>query len=379
MYDLRLLAVGVLVIVMGVVSTAEGESSVRHTRKTKAFVHPGVMHTLEDLKFIHGKIESQAEPWYSAWNEMRKHKTSRLSWRSKPHAEILRGPYNNPNRGANELLADSAAAYAHALQWCLIKNPKHAEKAVEILNGYGEKVKTIGHHDARLLVGMAGIKLVAAAELIKHTYDGWAEKGRKQFEKMLRSVMYEVIKDFYPSANGNWDASMIQTMMAMGIFLDDHAMFDRAANYFLRGKGNGCITMYFNAFGQCQESGRDQAHTQMGLGFLANVAELAWKQGVDLYGAADNRLLKGYEYTAKYNLGHDVPYEPYVSFEKRYHYKKISDKARGRFNPIYERVYHHYVNRKGLKMPYVKQVLKKIRPQRYSGAFLPWESLTVGN
>jgi hypothetical protein len=27
------------------------------------------------------------------------------------------------------------------------------------------------------------------------------------------------IKDFYPSANGNWDASMLQAMTAMGVFL----------------------------------------------------------------------------------------------------------------------------------------------------------------
>jgi len=117
-----------------------------------------------------------------------------------------------------------------------------------------------------------------------------------------------VIENFYPTANGNWDASMIQTMMAMGIYLDDRAMFDRAVNYFLEGDGNGAITKYFSESGQCQENGRDQSHTQMGLGYLGCAAEIAWKQGLDLYAAADNRLLRGYEYTAKYNLGHDVPY-----------------------------------------------------------------------
>lgn len=57
----------------------------------------------------------------------------------------------------------------------------------------------------------------------------------------------------------------------------------------------------------------------MGLEFLANTCETAWIQGVDLYSAADNRLLQGFEYTAKYNLGFDVPYEPYQTFEGRYH------------------------------------------------------------
>jgi hypothetical protein len=62
----------------------------------------------------------------------------------------------------------------------------------------------------------------------------------------------------------------------------------------------------------------------MGLSFLACACEMAWKQGVDLYGAADNRLALAFEYTAKYNLGEDVPYEPYRSVEGRYHYRTLS-------------------------------------------------------
>ena len=99
----------------------------------------------------------------------------------------------------------------------------------------------------------------------------------------------------------------------------------------------------------------------MGLEFLANTCETAWIQGVDLYGALGNRLHKGFEYTAKYNLDFDVPYEPYESFEGRYHYKEISTKARGRLRPMYERVYNHYHNRKGLEAPFTEQAVLKLR------------------
>ena len=192
---------------------------------------------------------------------------------------------------------------------------------------------------------------------------------------MLRDIFYPIIKDFFPAANGNWDASMIQTMMAMGVFLDDSAMFNRAVDYFLEGEGNGAITMYFNDFGECQESGRDQGHTQMGLEYLANSAEIAWKQGVDLYGAADNRLALGFEYTSKYNLGESVPYEPYVSFNGNYNNKTISSKSRGRFRPIFEKVYNHYHNRMGMEMPYTKRVIDKTRPEKGGGSSLPWGTL----
>jgi hypothetical protein len=113
-----------------------------------------------------------------------------------------------------------------------------------------------------------------AAEILD-AWDGWPEENQTRFEKMLREIFYPIIKDFYPSANGNWDASMIQTMLAMGVFLDDQAMFDRAKNYYLNGEGNGAVRNYFKPSGECQESGRDQAHTQMGLDFLACSAEIA--------------------------------------------------------------------------------------------------------
>jgi hypothetical protein len=249
----------------------------------------------------------------------------------------------------------------HALCWALSGNEKHAKKSMEIVDAWTGTLKSISNHDARLLVGMSGYKFCIAGELLKHTWNGWPEASQAKFRSMLSDIYYPLIKDFYPSANGNWDASMLQTMLAMGVFLEDQAMFDRAKSYFLTGNGNGAIGMYFKESGQCQETGRDQAHTQMGLEFLSNTCETAWIQGVDLYGALDNRLLKGFEYTAKYNLGNDVPYEPYKSFEGRYHYKSISDDSRGRLRPMYEKVFNHYHNRKGLAAPFAKEAALKLR------------------
>lgn len=325
------------------------------------FVHPGISHTKENIEFVKAKIAAGEQPWARAWEEVQSFRYSSLDHEPEPRAHVERGPYNRPNIGSSEFSNDANAAYLHAVQWALSGNKDHAKKAAEILDAWSGTLESVSNHDARLLIGMEGYEFCNAAELLRHTWDGWPQENQKQFEKMLRDVFYPVIKDFYPSANGNWDASMIQTMMAMGVFLDDQAMFDRAKNYYLDGKGNGAIGMYFKPSGQCQETGRDQAHTQMGLDFLACLAEIAWNQGFDLYAALDNRLLKGFEYTAKYNLGFDVPYEPYRSFEGRYHYKKISDDSRGRLRPMYEKVLNHYENRKGLEAPYTKQAVMKLR------------------
>lgn len=328
------------------------------------FVHPGIAHSKESIAFVKSKLKADEEPWAGAWKELRGSRDADPRWKPRPFANVERGPSNNPNIGSSDFSNDATAAYKLALCWTLSGDESSVKKAAEILDAWAAALRTIGNHDARLLVGMSVYKFCIAAELVKHTWDGWPDEKQAKFGSMLREICYPIIENFYPSANGNWDASMLQTMMAMGVFLDDQAMFDRAVKYYREGEGNGAIGNYFKESGQCQESGRDQAHTQMGLEFLSNTCETAWIQGLDLYSALDNRLLKGFEYTAKYNLGFDVPYEPYKSFEGRYHYKKLSADSRGRFQPIYEKVYNHYQNRKGLETPFSKQAAMKLRTDK---------------
>ena len=327
----------------------------------KEFIHPGIAHTEESIQFVKSKIVADEQPWTKEWERLTNSSYASLSWQPKPQEHVERGPYNYPDIGSTKFSDDSAAAYTHAIQWAISGKEAHAKKAAEILDAWSSTLKTVGNHDARLLIGMQGHRYCNAAELLKHTWNGWPQPKQDQFSTMLRTIWYPIIKDFYPSANGNWDAAMIQTMLAMGVFLDDREMFDRAKTYYLEGKGNGAIRNYFKETGQCQESGRGQAHTQMGLDFLATSCETAWNQGIDLYGAFDNRLLKGFEYTAKYNLGHQVPYEPYISFEERYHYTTISNKERGRLRPMYETIYNHYHNRKNMEASFTGKAVEKVR------------------
>lgn len=334
---------------------------VQSTFAVGQFVHPGIAHSRESIAFVKKKIELGEQPWASAWEGIRKSRFASLEWKPQAVPLVERGPYNDPDVGSSEFSDDARAAYYHAICWTISGDENHATTAAEIINAWSATLKSIGNHDARLLIGMSGYHFCVSAELMKHTWGKWPEHDQRRFELMLRNIWYPVIKDFYPTANGNWDASMLQVMIAMGVFLDDQDMFDKAKKYYLRGPGNGAIGNYFMETGQCQESGRDQAHTQMGLEFLANTCETAWIQGVDLYGALDSRLLRGFEYTAMYNLGIDVPYEPYKSVEGRYHYKQISDDSRGRLRPMYERVLNHYENREGLEARYTKQAALKLR------------------
>ncbi len=144
-------------------------------------------------------------------------------------------------------------------------------------------------------------------------------------------------------------------MLCIGIFCDNRAIFDRAVNQYLRGPVNGGITRYVYPSGQCQESTRDQAHAQLGLGELAQACQVAWTQGVDLYGAADNRLALGFEYTARFLSGEEVPAQG-----------GLSPRRPGRLTPIYEGIYQHYRFVKGLEMPYTERAMEKSRARSWA-------------
>ncbi len=327
------------------------------------FTHPGLLHTQADLDRMKQMVRQDVEPWKSGFEKLRAHRQSQADWR-------LRGPFEAVSRGTgenlhnDELAQDGNAAYQNALMWAITGDKAHAEKAIEILNAWSGSLKQITGHDKELAASLYGFKYVNAAEIIRYTYDGWPPAEVKRFEMMLREVFYPVIEDFATFANGNWGTGCIKTMTAIGVFLDDKAIFDRAVDYFHSGSGNGSLTHYIiNEQGQCQESGRDQQHTQLGLAHLAEACEIAWNQGLDLYASADNRLRKGFEYTAKYNLGQDVPFSPYRDTTGKYYAQVISTQGRGRLRPIFEMVWNHYEKRKGIPAPYTRQAAEKIRPE----------------
>lgn len=328
-----------------------------------AFTHPGLLHTRADLHRMRQKVQQGVEPWKSGFEKLRTHRQSQADWQVRgPFERVVRGPRENLNN--TELAEDGNAAYQNALMWVITGDEAHARKAVEILDAWSGTLKQITGHDKELAAALYGFKYVNAAEILRYMYQGWASADIKRFEAVLRDVFYPVVRDFATFANGNWDTACVKTMMAMGVFLDDRAMFDRAVDYFHNGAGNGSLTHYIiNEAGQCQESGRDQQHTQLGLAHLGEAAEVAWKQGLDLYGAANNRLLKGFEYTAKYNLGQEVPFEPYKDITGKYQAQVIAEQGRNRLRPIYEMVLNHYEGRKGVPAPYTRQAAETLRPE----------------
>ena len=339
-------------IVLMVCQPAMGES---------AFVHPGLLHDRDDLQRMKDAVAARREPVFSGYEVFRNHPQSRSNYAMRgPGTEIGR----NPSVNSAEYDSDANAAYQCAIMWCITGDAAYAAKSIEILNAWSATLKSVSGRDAVLMAGLGPFKMVNAAELIRHTGAGWPEAEVGRAEQNFREVIYPAVKDFAPFANGNWDTAAIKTVMAVGVFCDDRAIFERALRYYVNGAGDGRLTHYIiNETGQCQESGRDMPHTQLGLAHLGDCCEIAWHQGLNLYGYADNRLLKGFEYTVKYNLGERVPFVETLDRTGKYRHATISTNGRGRLRSVFEQVYNHYVNRVGVPAPWTQKAAEKIRPE----------------
>lgn len=267
-------------------------------------------------------------------------------------AEEMAGPYEVVARDGEFRGSKSRSERDMRAAWDLAKEGKHDE-AVRIINAYANKLQRLDGHDAPLCL-IQGYWLCRAMMIEK-------ERQTPAWEAMLRRAMVPTMNKFEadsPYANGNWGAIVNRFRMACALAIEDTAMYRAAIDYYLHAYDNGSLPRYINETGQCQETGRDQGHAQLGLGALCDICEMAWEQGDDLWGALDNRLMKGIEYSARYNLGHDVPFETWTDCTGLYNdWTAPGAMGRGTIRCIYDIPYQHYVGRKGLKMPCTKKLL----------------------
>lgn len=322
-----------------------------------AFIHPGILHTAADLDRIRTGVQQKRSPIFEGFEKLREHPASQSDYSPTSFGtEIAR----NPSVNFPGFDKDSNAAYQCSLMAAITGDERYAITSAKIVIGWAASLERVSGADAVLMAGLGPFKLINAAEILRASgaLDG---AGAAQFAAMLHRAILPTIIDFAPFANGNWDTAAIKTMLAIAVFCDDRPLFDRALQYYLNGDGDGRLTNYIYANGQCQESGRDQQHTQLGLAHMGDACEIAWHQGLDLYGAVENRLLRGFEYTAAYNLGDTVEFRPDVDRTGKYRHPAIS--PRSAFRPVYEQIFAHYHVRRGLDTPAVARAVDKVRPE----------------
>lgn len=345
------------------------------------FTHPGCLSTQEDLDRMAAKIAAGEQPWKGSWDILARNTDGFLD--DSPGVQ----PTINAGRGGGgenfmRLARDAAKAYQLALRHHGSGDPKYADKAVEILNAWASGHEGWGGDtNVSLRAGLYGYQFACAAELLRE-YGGWRNPDFRSFQDYMKEQFHGFNKDFLHRRHGtvpghywaNWNLANLASMMAIGVLCDDREIFDEALEFFHHGEGNESLAnavpfVHPNGLGQWQESGRDQGHSLMGPQLMGVICEIAWNQGVDLYGSMDNRFLAAVEYISKYNLGHEVPYVTYVRKWKHPGSEgidvrgSISSHGRGSVRPGWDLVYHHYVNRRGLAAPYTELYAEKARPE----------------
>jgi hypothetical protein len=368
-----------------------GQDAAADGSTTMGFVHPGLLHTEADFARMRQKVDAGASPWVDGWNRLVANPHASLSWQPSPVAVLYRNDGVHPDNYA-PFMNDVAAAYACALRWKVSGDTSYADKVVAIMNAWSSTLQQIawsnGHYDGFLVAGIQGYQFANAGEIMRG-YAGLSSADFDRFRAMMRNVFLPMTSGILTTPSSilvysSWDLCAMAASLAIGVLCDDSALFNGVLAYFRSGLGNGAIaqTAYYlhpGHLAQTQESGRDQGHDTLSISLLTSLCEMAWNQGVDLYGYDDNRVLAAAEYVAKGNIGSAqgdggqvFPTMPFA----RYTNGSVIDTvfaadAQGTVRPEWALVYHHYVNRRGLSAPNAQRFAQLTQPEGGGGDYGP--------
>lgn len=356
------------------------------------FVHPGILVDLPMLDFVKHALAQGKQPWTSALALVKASSLASKSYTPHPWTTVECGSYSNPDLGCTDEKNDSEAAYTQALLWYYTGDSVYRDNAIKIMNAWSSTIQAHTNTNAPLQSAWVAEVFPRAAEIIRYTSNAWSKSDVQRFSVMLTNVYLPEVQNG-SSANGNWELSMIEAIMNIGIFTDDHAVFDKAvkmwrartpAYIYLTSDGptpvppptgsktgSALTKFWYNQTtlvdGLCQETCRDLGHVQYGLAAMINAAETARIQGVDLYGEQQTRIIAGLEFTAKYLDGAAVP-----SWLCGGTLNKVSA------DPMWEIAYNAYATTLGASLPETQKLVQSIRPTGQTH-HMDWETLTHGD
>lgn len=389
------------------------------------FLHPGCLHSATDFDRIEKQINDGSHPRITqAWNAFAANwmLDKEGDWLSAITGNTLkRGIQGDENFAHSE--RDFGMCYIKAIYWKLRHNSpnaaerekavKLANEAVTLLNKYANRITGIGgNSNSALITGFQGWQVANAGEILRD-YPGWKKNDFLRFKQWVYDLWFDAGYSFAHSQWGqcdshymsNWDAAVISTLQAIGIFLDDPYIYNYAMMHLKQGNTNaslaegvcgtapegnswkGFVPYFWNVdsinrargthyvaplgyLNQNQESTRDQGHAQVAVAIQLQTMEQAWNQGDNVYDF-NNRIMAGaVEYTAGF-CGADAadstflknyPVAPWwtdCGLSETYQ-PGLGYGSRGNRIPGYQIALNHFANRMGLNMTYTRDLHEQV-------------------
>ncbi|OJJ08470.1 hypothetical protein ASPVEDRAFT_77126 [Aspergillus versicolor CBS 583.65] len=296
------------ILILGALSTALG------------WVHPGIGNTKDDLDRLIHTANSGLEPWDSALTAFAADVHSTTDYKMLgPCPIVTRTKENSTSVCVNEFAEDAVASLQQTLMWIITGDQIYPDNSLALLNAWGHTLTKVNGSDAQLAAALSGSNFINAAEIVRYSTNLWTAEDIAAFSDMVSTAMYPPAAQYIPSAEqsipfiANWGTSGAKFMLAASVFLENQTAYDTAKHLMLHSQCAN-FTGSISPTGQTTETGRDQAHGQLGIGNWIEAFYTLHNQNdsIPWFTMENNRLFNAMEYEARVMLNQTdgLPYDP---------------------------------------------------------------------
>ena len=348
---------------------------------SQAFVHPGLLNNKKELDFIKYQIKNNAQPWKTAFDRLKLRNVGAINFMATPRATSV------STSQMDMMTFDGQAAYSQALLWYFSDDKVYASNAIAILRDWS---KVYVSTDNFLFLSWAMPHYLNAAEILRYSNSGWTVADKALFDQMLikmKAIYYE------PGYVNNIKMANIEAQMALAIYQDDRAEFNKAVArwrsyapgyFYIKADGKKPLTVdgklptywshpiSFITDGMSQETCQDNGHMMMGARSIFFAAEMARKQGIDLFSEQKVRLAAFMELHAGWSTGAVAVPDNVCSNHLGKILCTLPNDPTGPAYPncgaaIFEVGYSQLAIRLGMPMPQSKKAIEANRPMGTGG------------
>ncbi|HEB27069.1 MAG TPA: hypothetical protein ENI05_04755 [Porticoccus sp.] len=326
--------------------------------------HPGVFLSQEMLDDLVASYNAGERD--DIYNSMMHYKADAIVDNCNPPTHIAANSDGSNNDIKNMYVTCATAANRYVNDFILTGNAEAEQNVIALFNKFSAVESYTPNGPSKLVAGIHIGHLYHAADLLRSWGTSWPQSEQDDFSEATRRLFVDDLKDYSVTFGGNWQLAEGYSLLAIAVWLDDKALFLETVRHFHQSspiKDDARLDIYLLPNGQNHESTRDQLHAQMGILAAAQLAQIAFNQGIDLWEGEHYSIGRAFEHFALYNFENidEVPFQMHTNtfhpngsatYGRETH---MSTDQRGHSRAVWNMVHHHYTNYRGTDFPEVKK------------------------